>query len=381
MKYRIVYCIPSLHLVGGMERALTLKANYFSDIKGYQITIITTDGGEFEPFFPLSPKIEVINLNINFEKYIKYPLYLKSLVYINNQRIFKSKLKQILYRIRPHYTITMLRREINFINSIDDGSIKIGEMQFNYLNYRKISKIPLSNLISKIWLNQFTHKIEKLKCLVVLSERDCLNYPKRENIVVIPNPIKSIPLNQCNYESKKVIAAGRFSKQKGFDLLLQSWKIVSKKFPDWTLSIYGQGEKDEYITYIKNNNLESNCFIYEQSENIEEKICDSSIFAFSSRFEGFSLMLTEAMACGAATVSYDCNYGPREIIQNNISGLLIEPENTEQFADGLTKLMSDITLRESLGNRARERAKEFTIEKISEKWIELFQSLDKKVIN
>lgn len=120
MKYRIVYCIPSLHLVGGMERALTLKANYFSDVMGYKITIITTDGGKLEPYFYLSPKIEIINLNINFEKYIKYPLYLKSLVYINNQRIFKSKLKQILYRIRPHYTITMLRREINFINSIDD---------------------------------------------------------------------------------------------------------------------------------------------------------------------------------------------------------------------------------------------------------------------
>ena len=123
-QYKIVYCTPSLYMAGGVERVLTLKANYFADIYGYDITIITTDGKERANFFSLSENVKVINLNINFEEMWHRSFLSRLCLYIIKERKFKKQLSRELYRIKPDFTISLLRREINFLTDINDGLVR-----------------------------------------------------------------------------------------------------------------------------------------------------------------------------------------------------------------------------------------------------------------
>ena len=116
-KIKIVYCLPSLYIPGGMERVLTIKANYFAEKLGYDIYIILTDGKGLEPFYALSPKVHLIHLDINFNELWNKPLYKKLFIYACKQRLYKKRLTKCLFEIRPDITVSMLRREINFINS------------------------------------------------------------------------------------------------------------------------------------------------------------------------------------------------------------------------------------------------------------------------
>ena len=119
---KIVYCTPALYMAGGVERVLSLKANYFADHYGYDITIVLTEGKNKPLFYPLSDKIKVVNLDIDFEELWTCSFLKKILVYLKKQRIYKKRLTEELMRLRPDITISLLRREINFLTSVKDGS-------------------------------------------------------------------------------------------------------------------------------------------------------------------------------------------------------------------------------------------------------------------
>ena len=236
MKKKIVYCLPSLYISGGMERVLTIKANYFAEVLGYEIYIILTDGVDKDPFFKLSPLIKVINLNINFEELWEFNFLKKTCVFFLKQRKYKQKLKETLFSIRPDFTITMLRREINFINDIADGSIKIGELHVNRENFRNLvvsHNNIVTNILSKVWMLQLIFKLKKLSAFVVLCNEEKEKWVELNNIVVINNPLPFYPIESSNLSSHKVIAVGRLTYQKGFDRLIKAWKYVTDKFPDW----------------------------------------------------------------------------------------------------------------------------------------------------
>jgi glycosyltransferase involved in cell wall biosynthesis len=379
MAIRIVYCLPSLHLVGGMEKVLTIKANYFTEVLGYDVTIVLTDGKDKKPYFPLSKKVKVVNLDLNYEDIRLYPFYKKLFLYSYKQILYRKRLTKQLMEIRPDITVSMLRREINFLTRIKDGSKKVGEMQFNRLNYRDLetagSLVWLKQLFSKFWMKQLIYNLKKVDTFVVLSYEDKEHWPELDNVTVIHNPIEKFPEISSDCSSKMVITAGRFVGQKGFDMLLDSWKIVSEKHPDWSLSIYGNGDKDLYREQIKRNRIEKSCHIYEAVPDLTEKFCESSIFAFSSRFEGFALVLTEAMSCGLPPVAFSCPCGPKDLITDNRDGILVTPENVAELAEKICLLIENEELRKEIGKNARETARKYTIDKLGLQWDNLFKTL------
>ncbi len=379
MSLKIAYCLPSLFSVGGMEKVLTLKANYFADVFGYSITIILTDGKDKEFAFPLSEKVTVINLDINYNKIWGYQFIFKTILYSYKQFVYKRKLSAVLHEIKPDITVSMLRREINFITGIKDGSKKIAELHFNKINYRDFNTSGKSRgykgFLSKIWMSQLISKLKKVDKFVVLSYEDKERWYELSNVDVIYDPLSHFPERTSDCSSKKVIAAGRFVNQKGFDLLIDCWKIVSKKHPDWTLEIYGSGNPKPYLKQISKNKIEKSCFIRDAVIDINEKYIESSIFAFSSRFEGFGMVITEAMSCGIPPVAFACNSGPREIITDDVNGLLVTPEDIRQLAGKICFLIENETIRKEMGKRARERAKDFRIEKIAAEWDALFKDV------
>ena len=379
-KLKLVYITPALYMAGGVERVLTLKANYFAEHFGYDITIILTDGKGKPLLYPLSNKIKVINLNIGFEKLWTCSFIRKIFVYLKKQRQFKKALTNELMRIRPDITISLLRREINFINDIKDGSRKIGEMHINRANYRNYSTEKvcfIKKLFAKFWSSNLLHHLQKLDKLVVLTDRDRDSWVELNNVVTIPDPLSILPTKISPLTEKRVVAIARYSHEKGIDLLLKAWSIVEKQISDWRLDVYGDGDRTPYEQLIDDLKINrKSCQLHGRTDDVEKEYCNSSIFVLSSRFEGFGMVLTEAMACGLPVVSFDCPWGPRSIITDGEDGLLVENGNVEALASSLSKLMSDEILRQSISKAGLKNVRRFSIDYVADQWRRLFESLN-----
>ena len=379
-KLKLVYITPALYMAGGVERVLTLKANYFAEHFGYDITIILTEGKGKPLFYPLSNKIKVINLNIGFEKLWTCSFIRKIFVYLKKQRQFKKALTNELMRIRPDITISLLRREINFINDIKDGSRKIGEMHINRANYRNYSTEKvcfIKKLFAKFWSSNLLHHLQKLDKLVVLTDRDRESWVELNNVVTIPDPLSLSPTTISPLTEKRVVAIARYSHEKGIDLLLKAWSVVEKQISDWRLDVYGDGDRTHYEQLVDELQIDrERCCLHARTDDVEKEYCNSSIFVLSSRFEGFGMVLTEAMACGLPVVSFDCPWGPQSIITDGEDGILVENGNVEALASSLSKLMSDEILRQSMSKAGLKNVQRFSIDYVADQWRRLFESLN-----
>lgn len=376
---KIVYCTPALYMAGGVERVLTLKANYFAEHFGYDITIILTEGKDKPLFYPLSNKINIINLDIGFEELWSCSFVKKIFVYLKKQRLYKKKLAELLMQIHPDITISLLRREINFINSIKDGSKKIGELHVNRANYRNFEAEDSScikKIFSIFWMKSLLGHLRKLDGFVVLTEEDKLAWKELSKVEVIPDPLSFEFDKVSPLINKRVLAVGRYVYQKGFDLLLRAWARIENQVPDWELVIYGMGDRSPYEKLIDNLSIDrSRCQLNGSTDDIRQEYLNSSLFVFSSRFEGFGMALIEAMACGLPVISFDCPCGPKDIVKDKEDGFLVQNGDFVNFSLAMLELMSNKTLRVQMGANGRNNVERFAIEVISQRWITLFESL------
>ena len=379
IKYKIVYCTPALYSAGGTERVVSLKANYFADVLGYDVTIIVTEGKNSNSFFHLSDKVEVINLGLNFEEIWNVSFIEKVFLYLKKQRKYKKLLKRELMRIRPDITITTLRREINFINEINDGSRKIGEQHLSRSNYRRTDP-RFTNICEKFfyrwWKNRIVYSLTKLDKLVVLTPDAASEWSEVKNIMMIPDPLPIKVESCCTTSSKRVITIGRYSYEKGYDLLLKVWSIVEKKFSDWQLDIFAMGDPTPYVKMMDDLSIDKKrCHLNSSVVDVEDVYMKSSILVQPSRTEGFGLVIVEAMSCGLPVVSFDCENGPRSVITNGEDGFLIPPFDVEMFANSLMRLMSDDDLRESMGEKGKQNSQRYDIDIVGQQWKQLFDEL------
>ena len=376
---KIVYCTPALYMAGGVERVLTLKANYFAEHFGYDITIILTEGKDKPLFYPLSDRIKIVNLDVNFEELWTCSFVKKVFVYLSKQRIFKKRLTAELMRIRPDITVSLLRREINFINDIKDGSKKIGELHVNRANYRNFEEGDanfLKNLFAKFWMLSLVSHLKQLDKFIVLTEEDKASWTELSNVEVIPDPLAFDITEVSPLKAKRVIAVGRYVYQKGFDLLLQAWAKIEKQFPDWELAIYGMGDRSPYDNLAKQLGVDMNrCHLNGSTQNIRKEYLESSLFVFSSRFEGFGMVLIEAMACGLPVVSFDCPCGPKDIVSHDEDGLLVPSGDIEKLANAMSQLMDSYELRHQMAKNAIGNVRRFQIDEIADRWQLLFEDV------
>lgn len=381
-KYKIVYCTPALYSAGGTERVVSVKANYFADVLGYDVTIIVTEGKNGNSFFPLSDKVKVINLGLNFEELWNIAFVKKVLLYLKKQRKYKKLLTNELLRIRPDITITTLRREINFINEIPDGSIKIGEQHLSRTNYRKIdARFSKFYEISffRWWKDRVVVSLTKLDRFVVLTSDAASEWPEIPNITMIPDPLP-IKVSNCSpLSAKRVITIGRYSYEKGYDLLLRVWSMVEKKCSDWQLDVFAMGDPTPYIKIMDELSIDKKrCHLNSSVVDVENEFVNSSILVLPSRTEGFGLVLVEAMACGLPVISFDCENGPRSIITDGEDGFLIPPLDVESFADCLIQLMNDGKLRKVIGENGQRKSQLYHIDSIGRQWKQLFGEIMQK---
>lgn len=380
-KYKIVYCTPALYSAGGVERIVSVKASYFAEQLGYDVTIIVTEGKGRSSFFPLSDKVKVVNFELDFEELWKASFLKKVYLYLKKQVKFKRLLKAELMRIRPDFTISMLRREINFITQIHDGSKKIGELHVNRENYRNFESNEsnvLKNLFAKMWMQSLVSNLKRLDRLVVLTEKSKAAWPELSNVVVIPDPLPFSVDEKSSLQSKRIITIGRYTYQKGYDMLLKAWSIVEKQHPDWSLAIYGMGDRKPFEDQIQALGIDENRIqLNGPVDDVSREYLNSSIFALTSRFEGFGLVIIEAMSCGVPVVAFSCKMGPDEIITNGEDGYLVSVGDVDELANKLCSLIENQELRNQFGKAAYENSQRYGIDKVANQWKCLFDDLAK----
>lgn len=376
---KLVYITPSIHTADGAARVLTLKANYFAEHYGYDITIILTEAKGQPFFYHVSDKIKIINYDLDFEQLWNCPFWKKFFIYIPKQLKFKKLLKRDLMRIHPDITISLLRREINFLNGIHDGSKKIGEIHVhrdNYRNFKDENSNFIMDAFAKLWSRQLLNNLKKLDRFVVLTDKDRKAWTELNNVVTIPNPSPFMPTTVSPLTEKRIIAVARYSHEKGIDLLLEAWVKVEKRTKEWRLDVYGDGDTTAFNALIDRLGIDRNrCRLNGRTGDIEKEYLRSSIAVCSSRFEGFGMIIIEAMACGLAVVSFDCPWGPQSIIKNGEDGFLVENGNIEKMADALVRLIEDDNKRNTFAKNAIQNVKRFQMDRIAEQWRELFENV------
>lgn len=381
-KYKIVYCTPALYSAGGVERVVSLKANYFADVYGYDVTIIVTEGQGRELFFPLSSKVKVVNLGLGFEDLWKVSFIKKVFLYLKKQYRYRRMLTQELMRIRPDLTISVLRREINFINEIKDGSRKLGELHVNRSNYRNFDERNsniVKRLFARYWMYSLVCHLRKLDRLVVLTDDAKADWKELKNVVQIPDPLPFRVQTVSDLSAKRVISIGRYAYEKGNDLLLRAWSKVEKACQGWCLDIYGMGEQAPYRQQMKNLGIDGNrCHLHGSLSDVKDAYLDSSVFALPSRFEGFGLVIIEAMSCGIPVVAFDCENGPRNILTDGENGYLIPSFDVDAYAEKLIRLIQNEALRREIGANARKSSQRYAIDDIANQWKQLFEELDQE---
>ena len=378
---RIVYVLDSLAHKGGAERIITEKVNYLASLDNYTIYIITCYQfpQTMTNVYQLSSKVMQINLCIPSHIQYKYPkkLWLRW----KYNRMLRNELQKTINAIKPDILIGVGHILADAVCSINSKAAKIIESH----QARSFTMTPLQDNVSILSrINLFIYRkaylstIEKKADVVVaLTKEDAAEWRNAKCVKIIPD-FSIMPISRMsNYETKKVITVGRLEWQKGYDRLINIWKIVTRSYPDWKLEIYGEGAMEFKLRNSIDAAGLNNILIHPFTSNISEAYADSSIFVLTSHFEGFSLVLLEALCHGLPCISFNCPYGPSDIIDNEICGYIIENGNIEKFAQALCELMGNSKIRKSFSEAAIKKGLLYNVDNIMQQWILLFESLTK----
>jgi glycosyltransferase involved in cell wall biosynthesis len=162
-------------------------------------------------------------------------------------------------------------------------------------------------------------------------------------------------------------------------LLIDAWAQVAPRHPDWVLRIYGDGGlRSDLQAQVDRLDITETCRLEPTSSDIAEKYADSSIFVLSSRYEGFGMVLTEAMACGLPVVSFDCPCGPKDIIRDREDGLLVANGNIQELAASIEYMITHDGERKQMAKQALVNVQRFQMEEVSQAWMRLFKTLTHK---
>lgn len=375
---KIVYVITSLATPGGTERIVSEKANYLADVFGYDVFIICYDQRKDSPnFYILSDRVQQINLGLLMYSQFryKYPRRLWKKI------IFRSRLRKMLSStikgIEPDVLIGISHFRADFVCNTNCKAKKIIESHIprSFIESTNDHNNSFVNSYKRFYDLSYFNVIEKKADMIItLTEGDRKLWAKAKHIQTIPNFSNIAVQKFTDHQKKRVITIGRLSKEKGFDRLLDIWKLVIDKHPDWQLDIYGNGEMKEMLeNKIKSENI-LNAQLRGVTNNIGKEISESSICVSTSYYEGFSLVLLEAIKHGVPCVAFDCPYGPGTIIEDRKCGYLVENGNTSLFAERLCTLMENEQIRFQYSKESIERSKIFNTDSIMLQWKSIFEN-------
>lgn len=350
MKKILLFC-EALRNRAGIERMTVELANLLSE--DYKVSIVTIDLFKAEECpYAVSPKVKIMSLNSSFNKTFSS---LKSLN-IRNIRLLRKICKELYPEVIITVATPLIRISAPAIIGL--GIRNIGWEHFNIFAGSK------AGTLFKSVAPWFVDKT------VVLTEADAVDYRKKKapDIIVIPNFTSIGSNNPSRIENKVLLAVGRHSEQKGFDLLLKAW--AKSKPQGWLLTIVGDGKlKEDNIDLAEKLGISDSVIFKPSTPNIVEEFQNASCFVLSSRYEGLVLVLIEAKTMGLPSICFDCPNSPREVIRHGIDGWLVPSENIDALAKEIELRLKDIDTLRLAGEKARiDALKRYSPEAIKSQW-------------
>lgn len=372
---KLLYVDNSLAIHGGLERVLTDKLNWLVEDGACEVCLITANQGNRPIVFPLSPKVKYYDIGIMFHQVYRYSGWKRYHLLLKLHRLFRYQIAEMIHLFSPDIIVCTRLDCISDVIKVRGAIPVVYESHHSFLAYKFEKYSWLQRIRVKFW----HHALKKVQMIIALTQGDALEWKKiNPHVQVIPNVVH---LNDMKIFSdccaKSVIFVGRYSYQKNIQSLLQIWELISQRFPDWQLHIFG-GYGDQNDIFQSNINIRNNIFIHPPTNAILEEYINSSILLMTSRFEPFGLVLPEAMSCGLPVVAFDCPYGPADIITDGIDGFLIKNRNIEEFVDKVCMLIEDKDLRHRIGMAGALSSQRYRADVVMPQWLDLFMQLSKK---
>ncbi|WP_045499801.1 glycosyltransferase family 4 protein [Vibrio hyugaensis] len=354
---KILFILSDITLTGGIERVISILSNSLVN-HNLEIEILslykTNESIQFE--IDKSVKITYLNKNIQLD---------------GTPHSFRRLVKHLASfgKLRKHLSTN--KYDWIIANSFPPA--------FQLFFSKKTSKWIVYEHVHHDYYNKYMRAIRSyiykwFDKVVVLTHADKIRFSEYlSNVYQIYNPLGFLSKEVSNTAKKTIISVGRLEYQKGYDLLLESFSKLEQLYPDWNLEIYGEGnERYNLETQIKSLGI-NNAKLMGQSSSIEQRMVDSGFYVMSSRYEGFPMVLGEAMECGLPCVSFDCPNGPRDIISNKVNGFLVKNGDIDELFHAMSNMCENDASRKSMGEMAKKSTCDLKIDKITYKWLKIFE--------
>lgn len=378
MKIGIIHA--SMNVAGGIERVVSIQANYWRKKYGYDVVIFTHLDEDCKSFYPLCEGIRIVHIGERPSHKIWNKMYLFYAIRVIKKRILQYK--YFIHKENPDIILSTMHGSENYYLKLVSEDIPVIGINHISLNLRHGDYIQsiIKRLIARFLYGIFISKLKSYEAIVALSKTDYVRLRKNGcNSFYIPNPNSFSDVNICTgtYNRKKnIIMVGRIDYLKGQDRLLKIWSFLANANPDWKLVLVGDGNNiDNILILIENYKLKDRVEIICQSKDIRSLLLQSSIFAFTSRSESFGMVILEAFSCGLPVVSFDCENGPRDLIDNYYNGFLIPDDDYSLFASKLQLLIDNPQLRAKMQMNAFQTIMRFDRDLIMAQWDDLFNIL------
>ncbi len=368
---KIVFNTGQIHLHGGIEKVMAIKANYWARQEGHKVYIITHSQRNKKPRYPLDKKIKLIDLGIDYKSekshFTKSNLTKSVLHYKRQKRIFKKINPDFI--IYPNqtfdfYWLPYIKRKAKLIKEIHNSGYP-QEQSLKKASFYKRAKAKID-----------AYFLKKYDAVVVLNP-DEKKYLSARQGVVLPNPIENRSL-KAPLENKQVMAAGRIAPVKRFDELISIWSEVHKILPDWELHFYGEdyiGTLAQLQKQVQDLKLKDVVRFKGPVSDIPFTMTKYSLYLMTSATECFPMVLLEALSVGLPIVSYRSPHGPENIITSGKDGILVKMDDKNDFVQAIIDLIKNKDKRIIMGQRAKENVYRFETKNVMQKWRALFEYL------
>lgn len=351
----IAFVLPGLR-AGGSEHIVSLLCNHFSR-SGWTVSLFAFEDAGASPYYPHDPAVSVRQLG---HPVGRLPVLQAAVTVINRVRA----LRRALASARPDLVVSFLTRT-NVVSVLAARPLRIPVIVSERNN-------PAMQHPGAFWSALRRYAYARAHGLVTMTEGAMKYFPKvmRRRQWVIPNPTYApVGMDGPRPCGRQIVAVGRLVPQKGFDLLLEAFARAAPRIPGWSLVIWGEGPERARLEAQRDAlGLGDRVAMPGVTQEHGAWLREADIFVLSSRFEGWGIVVGEAMAAGIPTISFDCRWGPGEMISDGISGLLVPDCDVPALGEAIAALCADPEQRRRLSEAARISSQRFTIDRILIEW-------------
>jgi glycosyltransferase involved in cell wall biosynthesis len=362
---RIAFVIYSLS-AGGAERVASTLINYWVNA-GEQVTLVTLDSVE-KDFYRIDARVKRIALGLTSES--------KNWREFIGNNLERVQSLRALFRSSEFDVVVSFIDKANVLVLLATLGLGVPVIVSERIDPRRYAVGRVTAGLRRLLYPHARAVVVQTRSIGQWARR----IVRKEAIYVIPNPISEPFLGSHGSNGRSahhtVVAMGRLEPQKGFDRLLTAFAKCAARHPEWTLRIVGEGsERARLQALVVKLGLESRIRLDIVTEEPEKVLRDSDLFVLSSRYEGFPMVLLEAMACGLPVISFDCPTGPREMIRDGIDGVLVRPDDVEALTKAMDSLMGAQQERQRLAARAVEVSERFGLPRVMAMWSEILDEV------